>query len=106
MKRTSVRVCGCDYEIKYSDPGSWASGAMGRTDVFNGEILIKDTLEADQSVATQIHEIVHLILDAIGRHDASSDEAFVSTLASSLTAFLRDNPEKLAAWREIWEMGI
>jgi hypothetical protein len=34
------------------------------------------------------------------------DEVFVSALSSSLTAFLRDNPERLAAWRETWEMGI
>jgi hypothetical protein len=106
MKRISVRVCGCDYEIKYSDPGAWSAGAMGRTNVFKGEILIKDTLEADQSVATQIHEIVHLMLDATGHQSASGDEVFVSALSSSLTAFLRDNPERLAAWRETWEMGI
>ena len=79
MIRKTIRVCGNDIAIKYSDPLSWASGAMGRSDVLKGEILIRHDLEADQAASTTIHEVVHLILDGIGQHGASQDEAFVSS---------------------------
>ena len=106
MRRASVRICGCDFEIKYCEPGAWSAGAMGRTDILKGEILINEKLEADQSISTQIHEMLHLMLDSNGHHAASNDEVFISSLASSITAFLRDNPERLAAWREVWDMTI
>jgi len=103
-KRNFIRVCGNDIEIIYSDPQAWAHGAMGRSDVLKGEILIRHDLEADQAASTTIHEVIHLILDGIGQYQASQDEVFVSSFAAAWTAFLRDNPNRLAAWREVWEI--
>lgn len=41
---------------------------------------------------TLLHEVLHLVLDISGRKTEAGDEALVSTMASALHAFLRDNP--------------
>lgn len=65
-------------------------GKAGKCCIFNGYIKIADSLngmkQTDTSkLNTYIHEVVHTILDTMGRDDLSNDEVFVSSFAGFAT---------------------
>lgn len=61
-----------------------AEGIMKIAMTFNGEKQSETS-----KLNTFNHEWVHTILDAMGRHDLSEDEVFVSTFAGFLTEGMR-----------------
>ena len=65
-------------------------GKLGRCCLFNGYIKIAtnidNTKQSETSILnTYIHEIIHAILDTMGRDDLSKDETFVSSFAGFAT---------------------
>lgn len=65
-------------------------GKLGKCCLFNGYIKIAtnvdNTKQSETSILnTYIHEVVHAILDTMGRDDLSRDEVFVSSFAGFAT---------------------
>ena len=65
---------------------------MGECCIINKEIEIADTSHSIKSQKggmeqTLYHEVVHVILDEIGRDDLSSDETFVQSFSLMLHQF-------------------
>ena len=65
-------------------------GKLGKCCLFNGYIKIAtnidNTKQSESSILnTYIHEVVHAILDTMGREDLSRDEVFVSSFAGFAT---------------------
>ena len=85
------RICGIDMSVEIADPSLWAENGMGRTSQKSGKILICQGMTKDTTNATNLHEVVHMILDMNGFHDATGDEKMVAVLANGLFAWLRDN---------------
>jgi len=85
-----LRICGVDVTVKYSDPGDWAPGGQGRANTADFSITIKDGLPKDCEATVLLHEVIHTICSMNGL-SFDRQETEVSVLATSLTAFLRDN---------------
>lgn len=69
-------------------------GSLGRCCVGAGWLRIADVFkEEHQSESSKentfLHELVHVILDTMGRDDLSGDEVFVSSFAGFLCESLR-----------------
>lgn len=65
-------------------------GKLGKCCLFNGYIKIAtnidNTKQSETSILnTYVHEVIHAILDTMGRDDLSRDESFVSSFAGFAT---------------------
>lgn len=92
----TMRLCGHDVPVRYSDPGNWEATGMGRSNSLRGEIELSTKLTDVTRPSTFLHETIHLLLDFQGLNKASSDEIVVNALANGLLAWMKDNPRVVA----------
>jgi hypothetical protein len=89
-----MRLCGQEVKVIYSDPKEWAPDGLGRSSTGIATITIKEGLTETVYQTVLIHEVIHYIVDTQGLANLpASDEPVVSTLANSLLAWMKDNPE-------------
>jgi hypothetical protein len=88
-----IRLCGMDVEVLETNPGAWAKNAMGRSDSVYGAIYLREDMPLTVKHSTLMHEVLHMICDTTGLVSISENETAISTLATSLHSFIRDNPE-------------
>lgn len=88
----TMRLCGCDVTVTWSDAGDWAQDGMGRSNSFTGRIQLSTKLTEATRNQTFLHELVHMILDFHGYGEISRREGVVNALSLSLLAWMRDNP--------------
>ena len=86
------RICGIDISVEVTDPSLWAENAMGRTSQKSDKILICSGMTKETTNSTNVHEVVHMILDMNGFHEATGDEKMVAVVANGLFAWMRYNP--------------
>lgn len=72
---------------QYNDSGNAGTAYLGTGSIrvktsSNGEDYSKDYIQV-----TFYHELVHLILETMGRHELSKDESFVDLMATFLHQF-------------------
>ena len=89
----TMRLCGCDVTVTFSDAGDWAQDGMGRCNSFTGQIQLSTKLTETTRSQTFLHELIHLILDFHGYGSISRQEGVVNALSLSLLAWMRDNQE-------------
>ena len=100
MKRPrSIKVLNLDYRVVWCD-ADWRdqTESHGQCSYAKQTIRIQRTLpqvEAD----TLLHEVLHAISDSMSLDDNSTEEDFVSRLATGLTAVWRDNPKAFKWWQ-------
>ena len=83
-----IRIGGQVLEI--AQPKTIDDGKLGKCCIGNGYIKIAETFDGlEQSESSKMntywHEVVHAILDTMGREDLSRDETFVSCFAGFMT---------------------
>ena len=67
------------------DPNLYEThGAYGMMDMDRGKLLIEKSLVGDTRAITYHHELVHMILNTLGRTELNEDEAFVDSVANLL----------------------
>jgi hypothetical protein len=76
-----IKICGCVFDIKESDPSGWSEGGMGRCSVKDATILINKKMAGDVKNSTAIHEVLHAIDDM---NSLGLNETQVSVLANAL----------------------
>ena len=85
---SKIRIGGQTIEV--SQVEKFEDSKLGRCCIANGFIKIANTFDGmEQSESskenTYWHEVVHAILDTMGRSDLSGDEVFVCTFSGFLT---------------------
>jgi hypothetical protein len=100
------RICGIDTEVVNSDPSIWATSGMGRCEQKSAKILICAGLTPDVHNSTNVHEVVHMILDMNGFGEQTNNEQMVATLSNSLYAWMRDNRRMIQSWIEQWDKYV
>lgn len=89
----TMRLCGHDVPVNFTDPGNWCDKGMGRCNSLRGEIELATSLTDVTRPATFLHEMIHLILDFHGHGGVSCQEPVVDALSCGLLAWMKDNPE-------------
>lgn len=75
--------------VEYTGPLKDHCEFDGLWDMKNKKItLVKDKTSQGYKEAVYLHEVVHCILDHIGKEDLSKDEDFVDTFAQALHQIL------------------
>ena len=92
-KPFTMRLCGHDVPVNFTDPGNCSNQGMGRSNSLRGEIELSVKLTDVTRAATFLHEMIHLILDFHGLHEISCKENVINALACGLLAWMKDNPE-------------
>jgi hypothetical protein len=87
----TVRICGIDVNVEFSDPTMWANAGMGRCSQKENRIAICNGMDSDVEGATFLHEVIHMIADMNELRDLKNDETTIAVLANALNAFLKDN---------------
>ena len=87
----TVRICGVDVNVVFSDPEDWASGGMGRSQQIKNRITIRNGMDRSVEASVFLHEVVHMIADMNSLDNLKNDETAIAVLANSLNAFLSDN---------------
>ena len=64
-------------------------GAYGMMDMDRGKLFMQDDLSGDVQAITFHHEVVHMILNTLGKSDLNGDEGFVDGLANLLWQALK-----------------
>jgi hypothetical protein len=67
---------------------------LGESDIYKNEIRLLDNdtkfeLTQSQKEQTFYHELVHMILDSVGREDLSEDESLVDLISGALHQFIK-----------------
>ena len=74
---------------------------IGRGQFSKGEICIDSNMDSQVQADTLLHEIIHLILIAMGHELGEGEdlhtEKHVLVIANGLSAFIRDNPGLMQA---------
>ena len=83
-----IRIGGQVLEV--TEPEKFEDSKLGRCCLANGYIKIAKTFDGlQQSESSKLntywHEVLHAILDTMGRSDLSNDEVFVCSFAGFLT---------------------
>jgi len=97
------RICGVDVSVEHSDPTIWATNGMGRCEQKQARIFLCAGLPVDVTNSTNLHEVIHMVLDMNGFSDHANQEQLVSVLGSSLFAWMRDNRQMLQSWIYGWD---
>jgi len=97
---SKIKVLDIDYAIVWVDD-TWSSqtGSSGQQSYARQEITVQKAapqIEAN----TLLHEILHAVADGMSLTDDSSEEEFVSRLATGMCAVWRDNPKVWAWWQQ------
>lgn len=87
-------------DLKSTIKSTEGNAVAGEAQPDQCRILIEKGLHPDQKVLTVFHEIVHLVLDMVGRYE-SEDESLVAALANGVLATLVGNPELLRVIAEM-----
>jgi hypothetical protein len=69
--------------------GNLGADAVGQWDARRDEITLIPDLPKDLAYQSFLHEFVHASLDALGKDDLSTDEAFVDGLAGLVHQMLK-----------------
>jgi len=97
------RICGVDVDVIISDPSLWSTNGMGRSSQVDSKIFLRDGMPPDVMKSTNVHEVIHMILDMNGFSEQTNNEALVATLSNGVTAWIRDNREMVKAWIYDWD---
>jgi hypothetical protein len=79
-----VNICGITHEVIECDDKFDADLHFGQIDYKACEIRINKDVNEQEKQETLCHEMVHGILNHIGRNDLSCDETFVQTLGNAI----------------------
>lgn len=90
MSKLTIDIQGHSCLISFESPGDWHTGAMGRANYVNGNILISSECGEDFKRSTLLHEIVHIIS---GMNDLELSETQVSVLGIALFDIIKSNPK-------------
>lgn len=99
-KSTTIRICGHDVTLKFTDPDDWAGDGMGRASEISSQILLRPGMPPCVQCATLLHELFHMIFGIHGMPERDN-ELVVSVLAASMLDFLRSNPKLAKAIAEV-----
>ncbi len=100
-----LKILSCPFTLTETSAEMWNENAMGRSDLKKGAICLKAEMPEEIKMQTLIHEIIH-VLAGMNDLKIDGDEMTISTLASGLFDFFRQNPEiaqrilKGARWQE------
>lgn len=64
-------------------------GAYGMMDMDRGKLFMQQGLSGDVQAITYHHEVVHMILNTLGKTELNADEGFVDGLANLLWQALK-----------------
>lgn len=80
----TINICGVPHTIKLVEDGFCDNSLLGQISFKDAEILINSaSVEAVQKEIL-CHEIMHGILNHIGRQDLSNDETFIQALGNAV----------------------
>ena len=83
-------------EIKVYNDNLLERGLLGNSNSMLNEIVIHEGCNDDVHFEVVMHELIHMILEKIGRNDLSQDETFVNTLGNALS-------QATSEWEDIEE---
>lgn len=93
--KVGIREYKITQDSKYINPDLW-----GEVDYLKRTIYLKpDQLEEEKPI-TLIHEILHTVFYAIGRHKLKADEGLIDALSVLFYQIVKDNPGFMDYLRE------
>jgi len=95
----TIEVLNRTYKVYEKDLSE--ANHLGKSKFIDGTIVIDRSLDSQAKADTFLHEIIHLILMAMG-HEMDDEnglhkEKHVLVIANGLSAFIRDNPGLMQA---------
>jgi hypothetical protein len=95
-----IKILDLDYVIEWRDQ-DWSdqTGSHGQHSYTSQTIRVQRSTQQIEA-NTLMHEILHAVADGMSLSDESSEEDFVSRLATGLCAVWRDNPKVWAWWQK------
>jgi hypothetical protein len=98
---SSFQIANRSYTVRYASATELKTkGWKGSDGVHSGEraeIILRPGLHKEYEWHTFLHELVHAMLEALGRDDLSKDEMFVDILGGAIHQFLKTRKGKLAS---------
>lgn len=82
-------VGGQDMEVEIVSPDSPIGDQLGLCKISSGKVYIASNQTETSMQNTFIHELIHTILDTVGRPELSSDESLVCSVAGVVLEALR-----------------
>ena len=82
-------VGGQDMEVEIVSPDSPIGNRLGLCKISSGKVYIASNQTETSMQNTFIHELIHTILDTVGRPELSSDESLVCSVAGVVLEALR-----------------
>ncbi len=89
MTNKTIRLLDCDIQVKFCSPGDMSSDtAIGRYDIKDGSIKIRNDMPPDIAQAVFFHELVHAIALMNSMELSEQD---VDGIALGIRSFLENN---------------
>ncbi len=102
MPRT-IRVGPFDYTVKqWSGMASSNAGNWGLCDRCTLTILVAEGLHPMREAEVLLHEVLHAAYDTGHAGATEGEEAMVSTLGYQLSQVIRDNPDLMRYFEEVY----
>lgn len=87
----TVKIGGLNYKVTFTDNVEKGERLFGNISYPELEIRIDNTYPEKIQQLAFLHEIVHGILNHIGKHDLQNDDEFVEVFSNVLYQVLKDN---------------
>ena len=87
-----ININGIDYEICFEN-ADFSPGAMGRTDIKTGKILIDASMKTDIKNNTLLHEIFHIFYNSCGLSEKSTEEEIVEAMSNQMFSAMQNNKD-------------
>ena len=87
-----IKINGIDYEICFEND-DFSPGAMGRTDIKTGKILIDASMKTDIKNNTLLHEIFHIFYNSCGLSEKSTEEEIVEAMSNQMFSAMQNNKD-------------
>ena len=83
-KMDKVNICGVPHTIERVIDGFKDNSMLGKIEYATCKIQLNSDLTPELEKVTLAHEVIHGILTHLGYTDLSTDDVFVSSMASAL----------------------
>lgn len=87
-----LNINGIDYEICLEN-ADFSPGAMGRTNMKTGKILLDTSMKTDIKNNTLIHEMFHIFYNSCGLSERSTEEEIVEAMSNQMYAAMQNNKD-------------
>ena len=87
-----ININGIQYEICFEN-ADFSPGAMGRTNMKTGKILLDTSMKTDIKNNTLLHELFHIFYNSCALGENATEEEIVEALSNQMFAAMQNNKD-------------